>query len=145
MNITRWPDLLRLEPFEDNWRSLMRPLSLEAEGGTPQMRLDIREKDGLYTVKADLPGVQKEDIDVRIDGRQVSLSAEVRRERQEAPSQGEGGRTLRAERYYGFVSRSFTLSDDVDESKAQAHYENGVLELTLPKKATTASRKLAVN
>ena len=144
MNITRWPDLLRLDPFEDNWRSLVRPLTLETNGNAPQMRLDVSEKDGLYTVKAELPGVKKEDIDVRIDGRQVSLSAEVRRDRQEPESEGDGLRTLRSERYYGFVSRSFSLTDDVDESKAQARYEDGVLELTLPKKVTAASKRLSV-
>ena len=144
MNITRWPDLLRLDPFEDNWRTLMRPLTLESNGNAPQMRLDVSEKDGLYTVKAELPGVKKEDIDVRIDGRQVSLSAEVRRDRQEPESEGDGLRTLRSERYYGFVSRSFSLTDDVDESKAQARYEDGVLELTLPKKVTAASKRLSV-
>lgn len=144
MNITRWPDLLRLDPLDDPWRSLMRPGSLVPDGATPQMRLDVREQDGRYTVKAELPGVKKEDIDVRIDGRQVSLSAEVRREREEKPSGTEASRSWRSERYYGHVSRSFTLADEIDESQAQAHYQDGVLELVLPKKAASSTRRLVV-
>ena len=58
---------------------------------------------------------------------------------------GEGDKVLRSERYYGSVSRAFTLPQDVDEAKAVAKYEDGVLTLELPKKATSAAKRLAVN
>jgi HSP20 family protein len=70
----------------------------------------------------------------------VSISAEKKTEKEEK----EGEKVLRSERFIGKVSRSFSLGNDVDESKAQAKYNDGVLELTLPKKAASASKKVAI-
>ncbi len=144
MNLTRWPDLLRVDPLDDGLRTMLRNWRVDAEPSAPQMRLDVRELDGQYTVTAEIPGVKKEDLDVRIDGRTVCVSAEVRREQREEPSGKDGERLLRAERSYGFVSREFSLGQEIDQSKAQARYEDGVLELTLPKKASTASHRLSI-
>ena len=84
--------------------------------------------------------MKKEDIHVTIDGNQVAISAEVKKEKEVK----EGEKVLRSERYYGKVSRAFTLGQDVDEAAAQAKYANGVLELHLPKKVAPASRKLVI-
>jgi HSP20 family protein len=110
--------------------------------GQPQMqiKMDVKEDDQAYTVHADIPGVKKEDIHVSIEGNQVSISAETRVEKEEK----KGEKVLRSERYVGKVARSFTLANEVDEAKAQAKYNDGVLELTLPKKAVSAARKLAI-
>ncbi|HMA06545.1 MAG TPA: Hsp20/alpha crystallin family protein, partial [Ramlibacter sp.] len=81
------------------------------------------------------------DINVRIDGNVVQIEAEVKREKE---TKGNGDKVLRSERYYGNVSRTFSLADDVDDSKAEAKYADGVLTLQLPKKTTAASRKVAV-
>ena len=102
--------------------------------------MDLKENDGAYTVHADIPGVKKEDIHVSIEGNQVSISAETRTEKEEK----KGEKVLRSERYCGKVERSFTLAHEVDESKSQAKYADGVLELTLPKKAASSARKLAI-
>jgi HSP20 family protein len=102
--------------------------------------MDLKEDDNAYTVHADIPGVKKEDIHVNIEGNQVSISAETRMEKEEK----KGEKVLRSERYCGKVARSFTLAHDVDESKAQAKYSDGVLELTLPKKAASAAKRLAI-
>jgi HSP20 family protein len=91
-------------------------------------------------VHAEIPGVKKEDIQVSIDGNQVAISAEVKRQKEDK----QGEKTLRTERYYGKVHRAFALSQDVDQEQSQARYENGVLELTLPKRATATVRKLTV-
>jgi HSP20 family protein len=77
---------------------------------------------------------------VSIEGNQVSISAEARREKEEK----QGEKVLRTERYYGKLYRSFTLGQDVDQESASARYENGVLELTLPKKAAAQQRRLAI-
>lgn len=106
----------------------------------PTIKLDLTEHDADYVVKAEIPGVRKEDIDVRIEGNLVTISAEVKKDKEEK----KGGRVLRAEREYGYASRSFTLASAVDESKADAKYNSGVLELMLPKKAGSASKKLAI-
>jgi len=128
-------------PIEDTLRSMMRPWRMEAGERAPAFRLDIAETDKDYQIKAEIPGVNKEDIDVRIEGSQVTLSAEVRREKQEK----DDGRVLRSERAYGYASRSFTLGCPLDDAKADARYENGVLSLSIPKKAEAAGRKLSIH
>ena len=84
--------------------------------------------------------MKKEDIQVSIDGNQVAISAEVKRQKEEK----QGEKILRTERHYGKVYRAFALAQDVDQEQAQAKYENGVLELTLPKKAAASTRTLTV-
>lgn len=133
-----------IDPFESAFRRFLSParLGLDLEAQTLDMRLDISENDKAYVVKADVPGVKKEDINVRIDGNVVQIDAEVKREKEE---KGDGGKVLRSERYYGTVSRTFSLAADVDEAKADAKYADGVLTLELPKKASAAARKLTVH
>lgn len=128
-------------PIEETLRSMMRPWRMEASERLPAIRLDIAETDKDYQIKAEIPGVSKEDIDVRIEGNQVTLSAEVRREKQDK----EDGRVLRSERAYGYASRSFSLGCPLDDAKANARYENGVLNLSIPKKAEAAGRKLSIH
>jgi HSP20 family protein len=117
---------------------MLRPtrLDLEAE---PEIRLDLKETEKAYMVHAEIPGVKKEDIEVSIDGNLVTIRAEIKREKEE-----KGETMLRTERYYGAMTRSFTLATDVDEKAAGAKYTDGVLELTLPKKAGSTSRRLQV-
>ena len=136
-SLTRWNpfrDMMRLDPFVDltplwnEWRFPTMPeMQLEP---APTIRMDVAENNGEYTVKAEIPGVNKEDIAVSIDGDVVSISAEVKREKEEK----EGEKVLRSERYYGSAFRSFTLPVDLDEGASTAKFENGVLELTLAKK-----------
>ena len=135
-----------LDPaFSDNFETALRrffgPVALETETPALKMRIDVAEKENAYEVKADIPGVKKEDINVRIDGNVVQIDAEVKREKE---TRGDGDKVLRSERYYGNISRTFSLADDVDDSKAEAKYADGVLTLQLPKKTTAASRKVTV-
>jgi HSP20 family protein len=106
-----------------------------------QFRMDVTENDKEYQVLAELPGVKKEEISITISGNEVAVSAEVKHEKDIA----NGETVLRAERYYGKIERAFSLGQEVDEATAQAKYNNGVLELTLPKKTVAAARKLAVH
>ncbi len=140
MNDLRVKDLFAMEPMEDMFRGFLRPFRAEPGQRAPQIRIDLSETEANYTVKAEIPGVKKEDIDVRIDGNQVTIGAEVRKESEEKKD----GRVLRSEREYGYASRSFTLASAVDEAKASAKYLDGVLELTLPKTTTTSSRRLPI-
>ncbi len=120
---------------------LVRPVAYEGgREALPRMKVDVAEKNGAYVVTAELPGVKKEDIQVSIDGAQVTLAAEVKRERE--ASQDE--RVLHTERVYGKLSRSFTLPQEVDEAKAQAKFKDGVLELTLPKKAAAQRKQISI-
>ena len=134
------------DPFADVFPELFRGLGATATSGDRKaasaaaMRVDVREAKDSYIVKADLPGVKKDDIHVEIDGNQVMLKAEVRKESE----QKEGERMLRSERYYGQFARSFSLASEIDEEKSVAKFEDGVLELTLQKKATTAAKRLSI-
>jgi len=138
-NITRW------DPFDDVDELFkgffLRPMRLETGPEQPvRIKMDVKEDDKAYIVHAEIPGVKKEDISVSIDGNQVSISAEVKSQKEEK----QGEKVLRSERYYGKVYRAFSLAQEVDQESAKAKYDNGVLELTLPKRAATATRKLAV-
>ncbi len=145
-NITRFSPVHGLERFSpfDELERMMDTLRMRPFAGPaalrPEVRLDVSEDDKAYMVKAEMPGVAKDDIKISVDGNQVTISAEVRKERED-----EGRNMLCAERYYGQMHRSFTLETPVDEEKADARYENGVLVLTLPKKAGAKVHQLAVH
>ena len=143
--LTRWNpfrQLAQIEPFADV-EGLLRGFHLptfprEYERAM-EMRMDVSEDDDAYTVKVDVPGVKKEAIDVSIDGNQVSIRAEVEK------MNGHGkDKALYSERFSGQAFRSFSLPGEVDQAKAHAEYDGGVLTLTLPKKAGTGKR-LAIN
>jgi len=139
-------NITRYDPFnelDDMFKGLfVRPMRFDLDLA-PQMRMkiDVTKADDTYTVKADIPGVKKDDIQVSVDGNEVTISGEIKRETEEK----KGEEVLRSERYYGKISRSFTLPHDVDETKVVAKYADGVLKLTLPMKGKSASRKIAVN
>ena len=139
-------NITRFDPFNELVDDLfkgffVRPVAFEGRGDAlPRMRVEVAEKNGAYTVTADLPGVKKEDIQITIDGAEVGLTAEVKREKE--VSQDE--RVLHTERVYGKVSRSFTLPQEVDEAKAEAKFRDGVLELTLPKKAAAQRKQVTI-
>jgi HSP20 family protein len=113
---------------------------LHGDGLPAQIRVDVKETPDAYTLQAEVPGVSKDDIQVNVDGKLVTLRAEIKQQ----DSQTEGGKLLRSERYYGAVSRSFQLPVDVDNSAAKAKYENGVLQLTLPKKSPATAQRLTI-
>ena len=119
---------------------LVRPMYAEGREPAARVRVDVTERDGAYLVHAELPGVKKEDIQLTIDGAQVTLSAEIKREKDAK----EGERVLHTERVYGKVSRSFTLPQEIDDAAAQAKFTDGVLELTLPKKAAAQRKQITI-
>ena len=142
-------NVARYTPFDDAVNQLfrgilVRPLAAsvanEADDTAVKFRADIAENDKAYTVHAELPGVKKEDIQISVDGDQVSISAEVRREKDVK----DGERLLRSERYTGKFYRAFALGTAIDEDAVSARYVDGVLELTLPKKAVAAVKRITV-
>ena len=137
--------IARYSPIDDAFDQLfrgflVRPVGLENDDTTAKFRADIAENDKAYTVHAELPGVKKDDIQISIDGDQVSISAEVRREKDVK----DGERVLRSERYSGKFYRAFALGNAIDEAAVSARYVDGVLELTLPKKAAAAAKRITI-
>jgi len=138
-NITRYDPFNEL--VDDLFKGfLVRPMAFEGRAELPRMKVEVAEKNGAYVVTAELPGVKKEDIAIAIDGAQVTLSAEVKREKEVS----ENERVLHTERTYGKVSRSFALPQELDEAKAEAKFHEGVLELLLPKKALASRRSITI-
>ena len=123
---------------DDLFRGFFRPVRAEREAVS--IKLDVAEKDNAYVVRAEIPGVSKDDIQVSIDGNQVTIGAEVKRENEKR----DGERVLHTERYVGSTFRSFTLPSEIDEAASNAKYENGVLELALVKKPANAGKKLTI-
>ncbi|KWA47666.1 Hsp20/alpha crystallin family protein [Burkholderia multivorans] len=142
-NLTRY-DPFSIEPVSDLFQGLFRPLrgmTLADEPDLASMKIDVTENDKAYTVNAELPGVAKDDIDVQVTGNTVSIYAEIERNNE----QKDGERVIRRERYSGAISRSFSLSGDIDDANATATYQDGVLSLTLPKKAPVGQKKLTIS
>lgn len=133
--------LTRLDPLDDLFRGFfVRPVDMNTPATTPSIRMDVTEQANAFVVHAELPGAKKEDIHVHVEGNQVSITAEIKQEKEIK----EGERILRSERYFGQVSRSFQLAQDIDDAQAAAKFADGVLELTLPKKAASASKRLTI-
>ena len=145
-------NITRFSPLEDAFETLFRgvPVWMPNPGTRASaptqlrrdvIRMDVIENDKEYQVLAELPGVKKEEISITINGNEVAVSAEVKQEKYVENSE----MVLRAERYYGKIQRAFSLGQEVDEATAEAKYNDGVLQLTLPKKTAVAAKRLAVN
>jgi HSP20 family protein len=137
-------NILRYRPMDDTFDDLfrgffMRPVRFDGQQEV-QLKLDVSEDDKAYTVHAEIPGVKKEDINVSIEGNQLAISAEVKNEKEVK----EGEKVLRSERYFGRVSRVVALPQDVDETSARAKYNNGVLELLLPKRTSAKAKSITI-
>lgn len=140
-------NITRFNPIEDAFENWFRGVPVwlpntETRAPAPtQFRMDVTMNDTEYQVLAELPGLKKEEISITINGNEVTVSAEVKYEKDV-----NNGRTLLcAERYFGKIQRTFALGEEVDEATAQAKYNDGMLELTLPKKTVAAAKRLTVH
>ena len=144
-------NVMRYDPFdllEGVMKSVLRPgyeAALERRGGwTNPIAIDVAENENAYLLWADLPGVRKEDVNVAIDGAVVTLSAEIKQEK--AVDQGQGKEAwLVNERPTGSITRRVQFAQDIDDEQAKAEYRDGVLQLTLPKKAAAQRKRLTIH
>lgn len=131
--------------FDEFFREFPLNLSIRPLHGDPlpspdKIKVDVRENGSTVTVHAEVPGVDKKDIHVDVDNGIVTIRAEVKQE----DVKTEDEKVLHSERYFGAVQRSFTLPCPVDEAKAKATCEKGVLTLTLPKASPAGTKKIAI-
>jgi HSP20 family protein len=135
MALIRWEPLKEIEElFGRSWpRPAIRADQLMGMGDW-NPRVDISENDGQYLVKADIPGVAKEDIKVTVDNDVLTIQGERKQEKEE-----ENKHFHRVERFYGSFIRSFTLPEDADASALKAASQEGQLTVTIPKKVLTPS------
>jgi len=136
-------NLAHYNPFDDVFGDfakgfMVKPFMFEGQPDL-QIKVDVKEDEKAYTIRADIPGVKKEDIKVTVEGNQVDIRAEVKKE-----SEKKDGKVLRSERYEGMVARSFQLPYEVDMAGAQAKYQDGVLDLVLPKKKGGKAAQLSI-
>ena len=135
-------NITRYDPLDDFFRGFfVRPVEMGNMPEAPGVKIDVKEQEKAFVVHAEMPGIRKKDIHMVIDGPTVSISAERKQEKEVK----DGERVLRTERYFGKVSRSFQLGQDIDDGAASAKFTDGVLELTLPKKAATQSKRLTID
>lgn len=113
------------DPFFDNGKKLAA------------MNTDIVEKEGEFEFKIDLPGFKKEDIQIELENGQLTIHAKNEKNEEEK----EDGKVLRQERYYGEMSRSFYVGDNINQEDIKAAFENGVLLLTVPKEEIKDTKK----
>ena len=137
-------NIARSNPFEELFSDFgkgfwVKPLAFPADTEL-RMKIDVTEDDKAFSVKADIPGVKKEDIQVEVEDDVISLRAEVKHEKEEKKDE----KTVYSERSYGVVSRTFTLPSAVDSKAARAEYKDGVLNLTLPKKSNGSAKRIAI-
>jgi HSP20 family protein len=131
-----------MKQFFDDWMSpsfVVRPL--HGRSLPEDFAVDIRENEQHFTVQAEMPGLRKEDIQVDIDGARITIGAEVKQMDQKV----ENERSVCSERFYGAVSRSFQLPSEVDSAGCKATYQDGILELTLPKRSMSAGKRIAIH
>ncbi len=134
-------NVTRYDPLDDLFRGFfVRPVEFGSPAEAPAIKIDVKEQDKAFVVHAEMPGIKKEDIHVNIDGPVVSITAERKQEKEVK----EGERVLRTERYFGKVSRSFQLGQDIDDTQASAKFTDGVLELMLPKKIANKAKRLNI-
>jgi HSP20 family protein len=126
--------------MDEMFRGFFRPVRWEGAPAPVTIKMDVTETPVGYTVHAEMPGMKKENINVEIEGNQVTITGEVKRETEKK----EGDKVMRSERYYGNVYRSFTLPRELDEAKCEARYDGGVLELRLVNRAGVEGKKLSI-
>ncbi len=143
-NITRWspfPEMTAMQKamdrfFGENWR----PFFEEGGWNMNALALDMTEDDNAFTVTTELPGVQPENIQVKLDGDLLTIEGEI----PEHVTEKKAERSLMKERRYGRFSRTVRLPQSVDESKVDATFDNGVLKLVLPKSEEAQPKRITV-
>jgi len=125
-----------MRPFRSGWPSVFRSAP-PFEGKTPSV--DVIERDDAVIVKAELPGVDKKDIDISVTNNTVTIKGTTSHEEKE-----EKGDYYRCEMSRGSYSRTLSLPADVDEDKTKAKLKDGILELTLPKLKKSKRRSIQV-
>ena len=146
-NVTRQTPLKRFIPnlftdfFDDFQTPSLYTRPIFSEAFEPQIKVDVSERPKEYMIRAEIPGAKKEDIHVSIEGGYVNISAQTASSTEERSADE---RIIRSECYCGSSSRGFQLPTEVVREKAKASYNNGVLQLTLPKANGSSSHEIEI-
>jgi len=124
-------EMLRWEPLQGTGRGF--------GGAAFAPDFEVKERKDAFLIKADLPGVQEKDLDISCHGNRVTISGQREEEKRD-----EGETYYTSERSYGSFSRSFMLPENADLDHASADFREGVLQLTVPKKAEEKAKKISI-
>jgi len=144
--LTRWEPFREFTTLQDRMNRLFRnsfgpeaqDQSLSTSAFAPPV--DVYEDEHNVTLKIEVPGIDEKDIDVRIENNTLTVHGERKFEKEEKEEN-----FRRVERQYGSFTRSFTLPTTVDAEKVSAHYDKGILKVSLPKKAEAKPKQIKVN
>jgi len=144
MAIERWDPFREAVSLREAMNSLLqdsfvRPGSASPQGGLSALPLDVCETENDFVIKASLPGVKPDDVDITVQGDMLTIRGETKVEEDK-----KGEHWHFRERRYGGFQRSVSLAAPVDSDKAQAHYEHGVLTLTLPKSEAAKPKQIRI-
>ena len=141
MTLVRWDPFRDLATLHDRFNQVLSAAgdSVEDHHGDWAPPVDIVEQDDALIIRAELPGLKTEDIDIRVENGKLVLRGERKQDRQTDDT-----KVYRLERVYGTFTRRFALPTSVDSSKISAAYKNGVLEVTLPKADEAKERKVEI-
>jgi len=144
MAVERWDPFREAISLRDAMNSLLqesfvRPGGMQGQSGHSTLPLDVTENENGFVVKASLPGVKPEDVEITVHGDTLTIRAETKAEEEK-----KGEHWHLRERRYGSFQRSVALATPVNSDQAQAHYEHGVLTLTLPKSEAAKPRQIKV-
>lgn len=132
------------DDLDNLFQGFFRPLRAfnpaQSQAQSWVLPMDVTERENEYVIYAELPGVNKDNIDITLADGVLTVSAETKQEYEEK----EGDRLVRQERRYGKYSRSIRLGTQIDEKNVKANYKDGVLELVLPKAEEVKPKKIAV-
>jgi len=147
--LTRWEPFRELFTMQDRINRMNRLFRESYSAEAPEEALtttsfappvDIYEDEHNITLKMEVPGIDEKDIDVRIESNTLTVHGERKIEKEEKEEN-----FRRVERQYGSFTRSFTLPSSVDPGQVSAHYDRGVLRISLPKKAEAKPKQIKVN
>jgi HSP20 family protein len=127
--------LLHWDPFRGDLGALQ-----SWSGGEFAPRFDVKETKDAYVLKADLPGLKDEDVEVSLNGKMLTISGKREEEHKE-----EGEQYYSMERSYGSFARSFSLPDSVDGEHVSAELKNGVLTVNIPMRPEAQPKKIAIS
>jgi HSP20 family protein len=144
MAIERWDPFREAISLRDAMNTLLqesfvRPGGVSGQNGLTTLPLDIAENENEFVVKASLPGIKPDDVQITIHGDTLTIRAEDK-----AVEEKKGQQWHLRERRFGAYQRSVSLATPVDPDKATAHYEHGVLTLTLPKSEAAKPRQIKI-
>lgn len=146
MNLTKWDPLSELEAMSSHLNRIFGRPALPGAAAHDMLKMadwtpsvDISETDKEFVIKAEIPGVKKEDVKVTIESGMLTINGERKMEKEE-----KGKKFHRVERSYGSFVRSFRIPDGVDESKVKAEFKDGVMNVALPKSEKAKSKALEI-